>query len=1254
MPDHSPIEMEKAEEREPATAFSVPALPSHFVARAKKERVVEELLYEVPQREVDELAYGQEPRMANRSQYDQAQRVVLTADVSAQEADGCELSGFGLTTLAMAVCHDARIVDHFPDGIRWLTLGPQPDLLQLVNGLGRSFDAQWSTYHDLNLAVNKLHRYRKKALIVLHDVWSYDHVMPFLCYGSLITTRLPDLAADNTGLDSGIFSYVVINQMSVDEATALLSKMIGAPPYQEPLRALALYLGGWPLLLELVGAQVRHLRRNQKSVPQAVGEVRSLMEAHGFTPSDVQEEEARLRALEITLSVSLDQLQALGEASQNWRERYAELAIFPEYVEIPGATIFNLWQETADFEPHDSQQALFAMRDLCLLRYDSERQTVRLPAAPRKVLGRQQVDHHAALHEALLVAHQPASGKWADLPSDEPYMWHHLASHLCAAGQVERLGELLLEFDWLQARLKATQISGLMADYDRYLTLNVSLRAPAGEEGDIERLQRAFSQAWYLLGEDKSQLVGQLWGHLAADSSKALQRLLYQAASSDGSLHLRPLTPSLQAHPALIRTLRGHPGGVSRMTVVEPQLISTCESWGIKAWDLASGSYMYSLETEVIHCIGMWSSPDGQWLILADGEFLLEVWDMFGRKLVTILDLAKESIVGQPIRSHVISEMIVAGERIILALGDQMTVWDLTGDLLHVLVGHTEHMHISALALTPDEREVISASYDHTLKVWDLASGGYVYTLTGHTDKVLAVTVTPDGQRVISASEDQTLKIWDLASGECLHTLRGHTDNVNAVVVTPDGERIISVSDDQTLKIWNLAGQLIRSLPHRVSSAYWVPLICDEQRIISASWDQTIKVWDVASGQLLDTLTGHTDRINYLLLSPDGQQIISASNDRTIKIWRAPHSAQWGDMPVSETARTTLAKAQVGHTKPITALAITPDGQHVISASRDKTLKIWALASGQLLQSLTGHTGSITALAVGQQIISASDDKTIKVWDLASGDCLHTLTGHTGCVNTVAVTSDGQRIVSASDDKTIKVWRAGMPVWDMTAGCHLHTLTDHTDAVNMVAITPDGQRIVSASDDKTIKVWDMTTGHHLHTLTGHTRSVDTVIVTPDGQRIISVSAGDKSVKVWDLASGQQLHTFVGIAPVAVTPDGKKIISTAEESSRKWKLVVRHLTSGRLLNRLTGYREKVTDIAVVEQLIISASEDTTVDVWRAGMSRCELATAQHLTSFYLNEKPYHCAVTPDGQTVVAGGKLGRVHIFRLENGAESQS
>ncbi|KFZ18715.1 hypothetical protein V501_01058, partial [Pseudogymnoascus sp. VKM F-4519 (FW-2642)] len=152
-----------------------------------------------------------------------------------------------------------------------------------------------------------------------------------------------------------------------------------------------------------------------------------------------------------------------------------------------------------------------------------------------------------------------------------------------------------------------------------------------------------------------------------------------------------------------------------------------------------------------------------------------------------------------------------------------------------------------------------------------------------------------------------------------------------------------------------------------------------------------------------------------------------------------------------------------------TAIAFSPDGTQIASGSADKTIKLWDARTGDLQNTLAGHSALIWAVAFspdGKQIASGSDDKTIKLWDTRTGGRQKTLAGHSGSVWAVAFSPDGKQIASGSWDMTIKLWNA------RTGSCQ-KTLAGHSDSVMAVAFSVDGKHIASGSFDKTIKLWDV-------------------------------------------------------------------------------------------------------------------------------------------------------------------------------------
>jgi WD40 repeat protein len=335
----------------------------------------------------------------------------------------------------------------------------------------------------------------------------------------------------------------------------------------------------------------------------------------------------------------------------------------------------------------------------------------------------------------------------------------------------------------------------------------------------------------------------------------------------------------------------------------------------------------------------------------------------------------------------------------------------------------------------------IAASF--LLTLWPLANplaaepprGDLLLTLKGHGKGVFHVAFSPDGKLLGTASKDHTVKLWDAATGREVRTFNGHKSDVYSLAFSPDGKLLATASEDHSIKLWEVdTGKEIRTLTGHGGDVYQVAFSPDGRRLASCSQDRGVRLWEVATGKSLRTLVGHGDRIITVSFSPDGRRVASACATGggvsdfggEVKIWDAESGESLFALPSGQGVIT---------------IQFSPDGRWLAGSTVRQTVKVWEAATGQEVLNLPGHSGDVYNVAFspdGRRLASCSGKWNldhageIKVWELPTGKELLSLAGqHPGPVWSLAFSPDGRRLATASG-KWNKDEPGEVKVWDLT------------------------------------------------------------------------------------------------------------------------------------------------------------------------------------------------------------------------------
>ncbi|WP_017652542.1 eIF2A-related protein [Fortiea contorta] len=412
--------------------------------------------------------------------------------------------------------------------------------------------------------------------------------------------------------------------------------------------------------------------------------------------------------------------------------------------------------------------------------------------------------------------------------------------------------------------------------------------------------------------------------------------------------------------------------------------------------------------------------------------------------------------------------------------------------LIRTLTGHQER--VTCVKFSPDGKMIAAASDDKTIKIWN-SPGKLLQTLEGNNNQINSISFSPNQQLLAVADVDGIVKIWqnkNQVKTEFVvqQTLLSHGAQVTDVNFSPDGKILASASADKTVRLWEFPKT---SQPEYAGSFYSVSFSQKRQLFAAAGWDGKIKIW--ANNGIVKLIPHH--RIIFALdFSPNGKIIAAASDDKTIKLW--------------DTQNGKIIQTLTGHTERVTSVSFSPNGKTLASGSADKTIKLWRVADGKLLKTIKTGTEEITSVSFSpdnQMLASGSYDKTVKLWKL-DGSLVKNLPGHGLAIASVKFSPDGTIIASASMDNTIKLWQ-------IADGTLINTLAGHNNGVTSLSFLPHTSILASGSADNTIKLWNISDGSLIKTLAGHPGKVNSISFSPDGKILVSGSE-DSGLTLWDL------------------------------------------------------------------------------------------------------------------------------------------
>ncbi len=537
------------------------------------------------------------------------------------------------------------------------------------------------------------------------------------------------------------------------------------------------------------------------------------------------------------------------------------------------------------------------------------------------------------------------------------------------------------------------------------------------------------------------------------------------------------------------------------------------------------------------------------------------------------------------------------------------------GDLVRSL----PHL-VRALELAPGHPEREAVQRFRLSRVLDECPG--LVALGVHSDALYLAEFSPDGRRVLTASADHSARVWSAENGEPLTPRVFHSNEVRHATFDASGRRFATASADGTARVWDATtGEPVTPPLPQDGVVTWVRFRRDGASLATAGNDGVARLWDVATGTLLRVLRGHIGRINQVEFNALGNRLATASDDKSARLW----NPDTGEM-----------LATLEHVGPVYSLDFSPDGELLATGSRDGAARLWdgrTGAAGRMEFRLVLPVYHVSFSQDGSRLLVAGGDRTTRgearVWDVTTGQPASPPLIHGLEIRHATLSPDARWVATRSHDEVVRVW-------EVATGRDACPPLPHPMLIRRVQFSPNGGHLLTACRDGSWRVWDLRAIDASESvLVPADAEWRFATFNPRGDRLAATSERDGAC-IFSVPDGRLVTRLPSTAPAGVvrfSPDGK--VLAVRLSS---EVALFDAQSG---ERRHGLPEKTLNLSILPPAFTPDGSRLAVATATGGVRLWDTRTGQPLTGILQHSHQVRDLVfSPDGKLMVVGcGEVG---------------